>query len=412
MKNIEIKKIEPESTGCDCGCNDQSSKDSMQPLQTLPIPMAGGKAANDDAPCCGPKPGPPSSPYERPGYRLWHFAEDFVETSIGQVPRVKTHLELWDLGGTLRARLGVSRDRYRVAPGLYCAGEPDKNSPVLVTANYKLSFDSLRKELDSIDAWILVLDTRGVNVWCAAGKRTFSTEEVIRQVKRVQLDRLVVHRELILPQLGAPGVSSHKVKKGCGFKVTWGPIKAQDIKSFLRNGKKTASNMRQLTFTIGERIVLIPVELSLVIKPSLAIILAVFLLSGISPDIFSLSAVWFRGMNGAAAYLLGVFAGAVVVPVLLPWLPSRQFYVKGIVTGVTAGITLLLLLGQNITRLESVTLLLLAASVSSYAAMNFTGATPYTSPSGVEKEMRQGIPIQLIAVVIAAVTWVASPFIS
>ncbi|MBW2467377.1 MAG: hypothetical protein JRF02_08755 [Deltaproteobacteria bacterium] len=372
--------------------------------------MAG--AVDEDAPCCGPKPAPPSRPYEKSGYRIVHFVKDFVKTPVGDIPRIETGLKGLDIGGTIRARIGISRDRYKVAPGLYCVGSPDNESPVLVTANYKLSFDSLRKELAGLDAWILVLDTRGVNVWCAAGKRTFSTEEVIRQVKRVELEKMVSHRELILPQLGAPGVSSHKVKKGCGFKVIWGPIKARDIKAFLKNDKRTEVGMRQLTFTIRERIVLIPVELSLVVKPSLAILLAVFLLSGISPDIFSLSAAWFRGLNGAAAYLLGVFAGAVVVPVFLPWLPSRRFYIKGIQTGVTAGIILLLVLGQNITRLESVTLLLLAVSVSSYAAMNFTGATPYTSPSGVEKEMRQGIPVQLLAVVVAVITWVAAPFVS
>ena len=77
-----------------------------------------------------------------------------------------------------------------------------------------------------------------------------------------------------------------------------------------------------------------------------------------------------------------------------------------------AGIYVILALGADLSRLESITLLLLTTAVSSYAAMNFTGATPYTSPSGVEKEMRQGIPIQIITVVIAIVTWVAAPFVS
>jgi hypothetical protein len=134
-------------------------------------------------------------------------------------------------------------------------------------------------------------------------------------------------------------------------------------------------------------------------------------LSGISPDIFSFSAAWFRGLNGAVAYLLGLLAGAVVVPILLPWLPMRQFYIKGILTGLVAGIFVILSLGANISRLESLTLFLLTISVSSYAAMNFTGATPFTSPSGVEKEMRQGIPIQIITVATAIITWVAAPFI-
>ena len=409
MKQIPINKFETDSSTSDCCGNDQQKMDCDQPLQPFTIPMAG--AVDDDAPCCGPKPGPPSSPYEKPGYRLYHFVKDFAETPVGFIPRIGTSLEGSDIVGTLRARLGVSRDGYRVAPGLYCVGIPDEESPVLVTANYKLSFDSLRQELPDIDAWILVLDTRGVNVWCAAGKRTFSTEEVIRQVHGVSLDKLVSHRELVLPQLGAPGISAHKVKKGCGFKVIWGPVKAKDLKTFLNNGRKADTYMRQVTFSMGERIILIPVELSLIVKPSLAILLAIFVLSGISPDIFSFSAAWFRGLNGTAAYLLGVVAGAVVVPAFLPFLPMRQFFIKGILTGLAGGILVILYLGATITRLESLTLLLLTTSVSSYAAMNFTGATPFTSPSGVEKEMRQGIPLQMVAVAIAVIAWVAAPFV-
>lgn len=410
MKQLSINENHTESTAGKCCPEEGNGKDCTPLLQPLTIRMA--KPAEDDAPCCGPKPGPPSSPHEKPGYSVSHFVDDFIETPIGAVPRVKTSLKFQDFVGTFRARLGISRDRYRVAPGLYCVGAPDPKSPVLVTANYKLSFDSLRRELGGIDTWILVLDTRGVNVWCAAGKRTFSTEELIRQVKRVSLDKLVSHRELILPQLGAPGVSSHKVKKGCGFKVIWGPIRASEIKTFLKNGGQIETAMRQLTFTTGERIVLIPVELSLIVKPSLAILLAVFLLSGISPHVFSFSAAWFRGLNGAAAYLLGVLAGAVAVPILLPWLPMRQFYLKGILTGLLGSMLIILYLGDSITRLEALTMLLLTTSVSSYAAMNFTGATPYTSPSGVEKEMRQGIPVQVIAVLAAVIAWVAAPFVS
>ena len=410
MKEIIKNEFVAEPSKDDCCSSDQQNKDCVSPLQTLFISTAGG--VEDDAPCCGPKPAFPSSPYEKPGYRMYHFVEDFVETPVGDIPRVDTSLKGLDTVGTFRARLGVSRDWYKVAPGLYCVGIPDEESPVLVTANYKLSFDSLRKELVGIDAWILVLDTRGVNVWCAAGKRTFSTEEVIRQVIGAGLDKLVSHRELILPQLGAPGISSLKVKEGCGFKVIWGPIKASHLKTFLDNDRKAEIHMRQLTFTLGERIVLIPVELYLIVKPSLAILLALFVLSGISPDIFSFSSAWFRGLNGAAAYFLGVMAGAVIVPTFLPWIPTRQFYIKGIFVGLAAGIIIVLHQGGNIMRLESVTLLLLATTVSSYAAMNFTGATPFTSPSGVEKEMRQGIPIQAVAFVIAVIAWVAAPFMN
>ena len=73
---------------------------------------------------------------------------------------------------------------------------------MLVTANYKLSFDTLRFNLQDENLWLLVVDTRGINVWCGAGKGSFSADESALQVKRSNLDRIVTHRELIFPSLG------------------------------------------------------------------------------------------------------------------------------------------------------------------------------------------------------------------
>ena len=377
-----------------------------------PIPLTGlpmAQAEPEDAPCCGAPPGPPSSPFERPGYSLCHFVDSFVDTANEPVPKIQVKLGYADYLGTIKARLGISRDQYKVSPGLYSIGMANPDSPVLVTANYKLSFDHLRQELAGVDAWILVLDTRGVNVWCAAAKKTFSTDEIVRQVRRVKLENIVNHREIILPQLGAPGVSAHQVKKQCGFTVVWGPIKSLDIGQFLQNGQKIEPEMRQLTFDIIERIVLVPVEISLIVKPSIWILLAVFVFSGIGPDIFSLSAAVTRGADLALAYFLGLLAGAVAVPALLPWLPGRSFYLKGIATGVAFGMVSVGVIG-SMTGYEACAMVLMSVAVSSYAAMNFTGATPYTSPSGVEKEMRYGIPIQTVAILVTLVLWVGAPF--
>jgi hypothetical protein len=370
-----------------------------------PLPMF--KPEPEGQPCCGAKPGPPSSPDERPGYRLCSFVERFVETPVGMVPQVKTSLGPGDWLGTLRSRLGISRDRYRISPGLYAVGTACADSPVLVTANYKLSFDALRRQLAGVDAWLLVLDTRGVNVWCAAGKKTFSTDEVIRQVERTQLQRIVNHRELILPQLGAPGVAGHRVRKACGFTVIWGPIRARDLKPFLTAGCQAGNSMRQLSFTMGERVVLIPVEISLIVTPSLWIVLVILALSAVGPH-WSLVAAWQRALNLTVAYGAGVVSGAVAVPVLLPWLPWRSFYLKGLLTGLFGG--LLAVLGRGAAGWSALAMILLSIAVSSYAAMNFTGATPYASPSGVEKEMRRGIPAQLVAVMAALTLWVGGPF--
>lgn len=378
----------------------------QQPLQPLPI-MA--PLATADEPCCGPPAGPPSSPFEKPGYRLCRYVDGFIETAAGPVPRLKSRLDPYDQLGRLRARIGIARDAHRVAPGLYALGNPGKDSPVLVTANYKLTIDTLRQQAAGIDAWLLVLDTRGINVWCAAGKKTFSTDEVVHRVRLARLELVVNHRELVLPQLAAPGVSGHEVRKQCGFKVTWGPIRAGDIPAFLAAGKATGA-MRKLSFTISERIVLTPVELYHFIKPSLWIIAGLFVLSGIGPEWFALDTALLRGSLALAAYATGIFAGAFVVPLLLPWLPGRAFFLKGISVGVLVGAVVIFGLLPPIRPLAAAALLLFATIISSYAAMNFTGSTPFTSPSGVEKEMRLGIPIQAATGLLAACLWIGDRF--
>ncbi|MEJ2715640.1 MAG: hypothetical protein P8182_00635 [Deltaproteobacteria bacterium] len=82
-----------------------------------------------------------------------------VRTRAGEVPKVSTVLSWKDRFGSFKVRWGVGRHRYTVEPGLYAVGEPDADSQVLVTANYKLSFDSLRRCLGGMNVWILVLDT-------------------------------------------------------------------------------------------------------------------------------------------------------------------------------------------------------------------------------------------------------------
>jgi len=101
---------------------------------------------------------------------------------------------------------------YRVEPGLYAVGSPDRKSYVFISANYKLSFDHLRRALDEMNAWILVINTKGINVWCAAGKKTFGTNEIIQRITSHRLEQLVDHHRIILPQLGATGVAAHEVK--------------------------------------------------------------------------------------------------------------------------------------------------------------------------------------------------------
>ena len=365
----------------------------------------------DAAPCCGGQASEPGSPHEKPGYRLWGFVADFMQTPAGMVPRVHNWFDRDDRIGIVLARLGIGRDSYCIAPGLYGVGSPDAGSPVMVTANYKLTFDSLRGSLVGIDAWLLVLNTRSINVWCAAGKGTFSTGEVVERVNAVSLEKVVTHRRLILPQLSATGVSARQVKRLCGFEVIWGPVYARHIKAFLSAGMQATPAMRKVTFTLRERVALIPVELNHMGKLSFYVIPALFLLSGLGQGFFSVTAAVSRGLSAILAYMLAVVAGAILVPLLLSWLPGRAFALKGAGIGVAAGAVLSATFVGQLARSEMMALTLFIMAVSSYLAMNFTGSTPFTSPTGVEKEMRRAIPAQAAGALTAVILWVSAGFI-
>lgn len=335
--------------------------------------------------------------------------KSFHSTAIGPVPKVSTNLSLRDKFGTFRARVGALRSSYRISPGLYCVGVPNTNSPILVTGNYKLTFDTLRKELFSINCWILVIDSRGINVWCAAGKGTFSTEEISYQINKCNLQRVVSHRIVIIPQLGATGVAAHELKSLCGFTGVYGPIRANDINSFLAKGK-VSSGMRDITFTMQERISLIPVEICLFWKSILIILIATFILSGLSPDIFSINATINRTIFSSLFTLIGIISGAALTPLLLPWTYFRQFWLKGALLGfLTSLLTLSIISGENI--IENLAIIFWITSLSSFLAMNFTGSTPFTSLTGVAKEMRRGLPFQIICTTLASMLWVVGAFL-
>ena len=358
------------------------------------------------SPCCGG--GSPSKAVIR--YED-AFVDGQVETPAGPVPRVHSRIGSRDLLGRWGVRWGIGRNHYRVVPGLYALGAPDGNAPVLVTANYKLTFDVVRRDVSGLDVWILVLDTRGINVWCAAGEGTFGTEEVIRRVTESRLAEVVRHRRLILPQLGAPGVAAHEVRKGCGFSVVYGPVRAREIRSFLEAGMKASPAMRKVVFPTMDRLVLTPVEITGLLRPAGWAAVGLFLLAGVGPGVFSLGAAWDRGFAAVAALAAGILAGAVVTPVLLPWLPGRAFSVKGgLAGGVLAACAVMWERGA-LEAPSALALLLAMSAVSSFVAMNFTGATPFTSPSGVEKEMRRALPVQAGLTVLAGLLWVGGAFL-
>jgi len=340
-----------------------------------------------------------------------HFIIRQIETPAGKIEQISTVWTNKDLLSTIKVRWSIGRMDYNVMPGLYAVGNPDKDSDVYVSCNFKLSFDLLRRALHGLNAWILILDTKGINVWCAAGKGTFGTEELAFRIKEHQLDKVVSHKKIIVPQLGATGVSAYKIKEEAGFKVIYGPVKAEDIPAFVANGYKATPEMRKITFNLWERMKLIPVELFYAKYYLLLIPAIFFILSGLNTQGFSADSAWNNG--GRAIINLGVsyLAGCVLTPIFLPIIPFKRFSLKGLVMGWLMAILLLYFnfLGTNI--IEIISWFLLIGGVSSFMAMNFTGASTFTSLSGVQKEMKISLPVQIFGMALGFIGWIITRFI-
>jgi len=332
-----------------------------------------------------------------------------TKTEVGKVPKVSTTLSKSDKWGMIKTRLAIKRMEYKIQPGLYAVGEPDALSTVLVTANYKLTFDVLRRELTGINAWILVLDTKGINVWCAAGKGTFSTAELVNRVEITGLKHLAKHRKLVVPQLGAVGISAHNVRKRSGFSVIYGPVRAADLPVFLKKGMKAEPEMRRVRFSMFDRLKVAPVEMVQGFRYLLIIGAIFFLLSGLSGSGYSIH--WQVGAMAVLNILLAYLAGTLIGPLLLPWLPGRSFSSKGAVIGVVTFLILFFIKWIEGGYIQVAAWLFLIPAISSFLTMNFTGASTYTSLSGVKKEMRFAVPLQIIVGVTGFSLWMIARFV-
>jgi hypothetical protein len=303
-----------------------------------------------------------------------------------------TVTDRWD---HLKARWGINRMGHVVRPGLYKLGLATPESPVIVTANYTLSFDAVRSSLARNDAWILVLDTKGVNVWCAAGKGTFGTGELIRRIALTSLASVVSHRMLILPELGAPGVSAHEVQKYTGFLVEYGPVRSRDLPEYLRTRHATPA-MRRVEFTAWDRLVLVPVEFVSVALPMVIAAVVLYFLAGVVASL---------------AVVAAVLAGTVLFPLLLPWIPTKDFSTRGFLLGFVIALPFAAVFSSRmpasdgLPAIAGLVPLLLFSAVVGYLALNFTGSTTFTSRTGVKKEIFRYVPVMALLAGLGIACW-------
>jgi ubiquinone/menaquinone biosynthesis C-methylase UbiE len=143
----------------------------------------------------------------------------------------------------------------KVSPGLYQIGDPDQDSPLFATGNFELTVKSVQRAIEGkLDAWLLVVDSAGINVWCAAGGGFLTAEKVISSLKANRAGEYVDHERIVLPQLCANGVDGWEIRKETGWEVLWGPVLAEDISAFVENDYKKTEKMRTVMFPLKARL--------------------------------------------------------------------------------------------------------------------------------------------------------------
>ncbi len=328
------------------------------------------------------------------------YAAGMITTVVGNIVRINSLNTFKDKFEHFKCRVSSFRNEYKIEPKLYALGNPDADSDVFVSANYKYSFDHLRRDLSGLNCWILAINTNGINVWCAAGKGTFGTGRVALAIKKSRLTEIVSHKKIILPQLGAVGVSAHEIKKQTGFTVVYGPVYSKDIKNFINSGYTANEEMRSIKFPFNERVKIAPLELIPALKPFLWAALIVMVITGITGTGIIFSQMYEFGLPLIILGFIAILCGTVLVPILLPFLPFKSFAVKGMILGFIPSII-------AIFSIPSVVLIVFSwivfPAVSSYYSLLLTGSTTFTSPSGVEKELRKAIPLYFIALAAAII---------
>jgi hypothetical protein len=185
----------------------------------------------------------------------------------------------------------------------------------------------LVRELDShVDCWLIIANSRGINVWCAAGGGHFTADDVISAIKTSGVHEVVDHHALILPQICANGVHGWRIREETGWGAHWGPVRARDVPAYLATGCKKTDAMRRVTFPLRDRL-----EMTVVSTIFFGLLLTIPLI------IF-----W--------PHLLGLTLGALVVQALafgvfLPLIPGHDGLVKGIFL-VAATVLVVILWGQ------------------------------------------------------------------
>ena len=121
-----------------------------------------------------------------------------------------------------------------VEPRLYSFGAVGKDSPLLVTTNFSLTYYTVSPEIEGskMPAYLLVTDSEGMSVLTAWAAEKFTPEIISETMKRFEVEKLVSHKKIIIP--GYVSVLSGKLEDASGWQVLVGPKEASGIPGYLK----------------------------------------------------------------------------------------------------------------------------------------------------------------------------------
>ncbi|MFW9907678.1 MAG: methyltransferase domain-containing protein [Candidatus Thorarchaeota archaeon] len=290
-----------------------------------------------------------------------------------------------------------------IKPGLYKAGNPTQESPVVVTANYELTYYTVMRALakDKVDAWVLVCDTAGINVWCAARGIHFETEDVVQMIRVTRLSEFVSHREILLPQLAAAGINPTEIRERTGFRARYGPVKIQDLARWLELGKPRPKprEMAIVTFNLRERmeqtVAHIPfLYAAILAKPILAIlVITLFGSLGalvIFPAFFNeIISTAFSVLLLIGEFNLALFGNAFILGVFFPVLPAKgnSFWRRGIALALgTLPFAALLMYMLQSHWTTFITWMIIQFVMATSLTMDWSGMTSVSDPKVIRRE--------------------------
>src|SRR3989339_1421153 len=139
----------------------------------------------------------------------------------------------------LLERLNIFTDPQRpmtVTEGIYEIGNPNENSPVLVTTNFALTYFIVSGEIEGskVPAWLLIKDSEGLSVMTAWAAGKFGGDDVGAFVKKSGIMDKVKHKELIIPGYAA-AIAGDVEEELSGWTITVGPREAAHIAGFLKS---------------------------------------------------------------------------------------------------------------------------------------------------------------------------------